>query len=110
MRPLRELVDTTDRIAETGDLTERLTPPKTDDEIGRLTDSFNGMLSQLESTREKLTVTLGTQRRFVADASHELRSPLTTIRTNAGFLLERTTSPVATGVRPSEISPPRPTA
>ena len=89
MRPLRELVDTTDRIAETGDLTERLTPPKTDDEIGRLTDSFNGMLSQLESTREKLTVTLGTQRRFVADASHELRSPLTTIRTNAGFLLER---------------------
>ncbi len=89
LRPLRELVATTDEIGGTGDLSRRLPPNDTKDEVGRLTRSFNAMLDRLEASRRELASALDAQRRFVADASHELRSPLTTIRSNAGFLRER---------------------
>ncbi len=89
LRPLRELVTTTDEIGGTGDLSRRLPPNDTRDEVGRLTRSFNAMLDRLETSRTELAAALDAQRRFVADASHELRSPLTTIRSNAGFLRER---------------------
>ncbi|NND01851.1 MAG: HAMP domain-containing histidine kinase [Acidimicrobiia bacterium] len=89
LRPLRELAETTDEIGRTGDLSRRLPPVDTPDEVGALTESFNSMLEQLESTNSQLSDTLVAQRRFVADASHELRSPLTTIRSNAGFLADR---------------------
>lgn len=89
LRPLRELAETTDEIGATGDLTQRLPPVESDDEVGALTVSFNAMLDQLETSQRQLGETLGAQQRFVADASHELRSPLTTIRSNAGFLAER---------------------
>jgi len=48
------------------------------------------MLRQLEDAYQRLQSALVAQRRFVADASHELRSPLTTIRGNVGLLLKRT--------------------
>lgn len=89
LRPLEQLATTADDIAGTGDATRRLPDVKSKDEVGALTRSFNGMLSRLEQTREDLERTLESQKRFVADASHELRSPLTTIRSNAGFLRER---------------------
>ncbi len=89
LRPLRRLAETTDEIGETGDLTRRLPPSKADDEVGALTASFNTMLERLQSARADLTESLRRQQQFVADASHELRSPLTTIRNNAGFLVER---------------------
>ena len=47
--------------------------PTTEDEIGRLARTMNAMLARLEDATDR-------QRRFVADASHELRSPLTGIR------------------------------
>jgi signal transduction histidine kinase len=56
------------------DLSRRVPEPGTDDEIGRLAGTVNGMLARLEDSAAR-------QRRFVADASHELRSPLTAIRT-----------------------------
>jgi len=56
------------------------------DELGRLSQSFNQMLAELEQSNLDLKSTLKSQRRFVADASHELRTPLTAIRTNVEFL------------------------
>jgi len=55
------------------DLHRRVPVPATDDEVGRLARTMNGMLDRLEGSAEQ-------QRRFVADASHELRSPLTRMR------------------------------
>jgi signal transduction histidine kinase len=68
----RAVTDITDLSA--ADLTRRVPEPGTDDEIGHLAQTMNAMLARLEDTA-------GRQRRFVADASHELRSPLTAIRT-----------------------------
>jgi signal transduction histidine kinase len=55
------------------ELHRRVPQPKVDDEIGRLAATMNRMLARLEHSRNS-------QRRFISDASHELRSPLTTIR------------------------------
>jgi two-component system OmpR family sensor kinase len=90
LRPLNDLARTTDDIGTTGDLTRRLPPVTQDDEVGGLTTSFNRMLEGIESARRERDLTIDAQRRFVADASHELRSPLTSIRANAGFLANRT--------------------
>ena len=57
-------------------LHRRVPQPDADDEIGRLAATMNRMLERLESARNS-------QRRFVSDASHELRSPITTIRQHA---------------------------
>ena len=89
LRPLRDLVATTDEIRRTGDLGRRLPRVKADDEVGRLADSFNAMLETVEASQTGLSEALQAQRRFVADASHELRGPLTTVRANAGFLRDR---------------------
>ena len=55
------------------DLHRRVPVPRGDDEIARLAGTMNGMLTRIEDTVER-------QQRFVADASHELRGPLTRIR------------------------------
>ena len=89
LRPLERLAETTDAIGQTGDLSQRLPEVRPDDEVGVLTASFNAMLTRLQDAQEQAAGALAAQRRFVADASHDLRSPLTTIRNNAGFLAER---------------------
>ena len=61
-------------------LHRRVPQPKADDEIGRLAATMNRMLERLENARNS-------QRRFVSDASHELRSPITTIRQHAEVAL-----------------------
>jgi signal transduction histidine kinase len=88
LRPLRRLAALTDDVGRTQDLGRRLPVPPADDEVRRLSLSFNGMMARLEEARSQLTAALDSQKRFVADASHELRTPLTTIRSNAGFLLQ----------------------
>ncbi|MDH3306335.1 MAG: HAMP domain-containing histidine kinase [Acidimicrobiia bacterium] len=89
IRPLRHLAATTDEIGTTGDLTRRLPAQRRNDEVGRLTASFNAMLDGIADSRRRLAGSLDAQRRFVADASHELRTPLTSIHSNAGFLQDR---------------------
>jgi len=54
----------------------RLAEPGTGDEVDRLARTLNGMLTRLDAARTA-------QRRFVSDASHELRSPLATVRQHA---------------------------
>ena len=90
LRPLDAMASTAEEIGITQDLSRRLPESQAADEVGRLQQSFNQMLRQLEDAYHRLQSALVAQRRFVADASHELRSPLTTIRGNVGLLLKRT--------------------
>ncbi|WP_225725533.1 MULTISPECIES: HAMP domain-containing sensor histidine kinase [unclassified Nocardia] len=78
LRPVARLTAATERIARTDDLTP--IPVSGDDELARLTESFNTMLRTLAESRER-------QRRLVADAGHELRTPLTSLRTNMELLI-----------------------
>jgi two-component system, OmpR family, sensor kinase len=73
------------QIETSGDLAQRIADPETDDEVGDLVRTFNGMLARLDAAFEA-------QRRFVADSSHELRTPLTVIKGNL-HLLKRATDP-----------------
>jgi two-component system sensor histidine kinase MprB len=86
LRPVQRLTEATERVANTGDLTP--IPVSGDDELARLTHSFNVMLGAVAESQER-------QRRLVADAGHELRTPLTSMRTNLELLLasERPDSP-----------------
>lgn len=86
LRPLSELVATarsivasTARGTRLGNLSYRVPAPGGHDELAQVVETFNDMLASLESATQ-------TQRRFVADASHELRAPLTTIQGNLAFL------------------------
>ena len=78
LRPVRRLTETTERVTETGDLSERI-EAHGKDELSRLATSFNTMLGALEESARA-------QRQLVADASHELRTPLTSLRTNVEVL------------------------
>ena len=77
-RPLARLTETAEHVTATGDLHHRI-PAGADDEPGRLAGAFNAMLAALASSRDA-------QRQLVADASHELRTPITAIRANIELL------------------------
>jgi two-component system sensor histidine kinase MprB len=80
LRPVDRLTGTVEHIARTEDLSVRI-PVEGQDEIARLSESFNAMTGALASSRER-------QQQLIADAGHELRTPLTSLRTNIE-LLER---------------------
>jgi signal transduction histidine kinase len=90
LRPLARMRATAQQIGDDRDFTRRLPmegkPHNPRDELGRLSLTFNQMLRELERSHVDLQTTLDSQRRFVADASHELRTPITAIRTNVEFL------------------------
>jgi len=85
LAPVRHLTAAVRRITETQDLGERIDERRRD-ELGSLARSFNSMVSGLEETMHKLDESARIQRRLVADASHELRTPVTSIRTNIEIL------------------------
>jgi two-component system sensor histidine kinase MprB len=78
LAPVRSLTEASERVTETGDLSERI-ESRGQDELSRLASSFNTMLAALEQSTQA-------QRQLVADASHELRTPLTSLRTNIEVL------------------------
>jgi two-component system, OmpR family, sensor histidine kinase MprB len=78
LAPVRRLTETTEKVTETGDLSERM-EVEGRDELSRLAGSFNTMFSALEEANRA-------RRQLVADASHELRTPLTSLRTNIEVL------------------------
>ncbi|MFP3901056.1 MAG: ATP-binding protein, partial [Acidimicrobiia bacterium] len=70
--PVRVITDTARELSES-DLSRRIPVPDSDDEIAELAGTFNGMLDRLDAA-------FTTQRRFLDDAGHELRTPITIIR------------------------------
>jgi two-component system sensor histidine kinase MprB len=79
LRPIAELTAAAEHVTQTRDLSARLHPTGSNDEVGRLGSSFDTMLAALH---ESVTA----QRQLVADASHELRTPLTSLTTNLDLL------------------------
>ncbi|MGI8413661.1 MAG: sensor histidine kinase [Solirubrobacteraceae bacterium] len=86
LAPLSEVTRTAQRIGETDDLSQRIAV-HADDEVGQLATRFNAMLEHLEGSRAALDESVRAQRQLVADASHELRTPVTSLRTNVEVLL-----------------------
>lgn len=76
--PLRRLTETMERITESGKL-ETIAVDDGKDEVTTLSHGFNHMIERVEGTMEQ-------QRRFVADVSHELKTPLTVIEGYAKLL------------------------
>ncbi len=70
------------RAISVQNLSERLAVPQTGDELQRLSETLNEMLSRLDSSVRQMT-------QFTADASHELRAPLALMRTTAEVALRR---------------------
>jgi signal transduction histidine kinase len=79
LRPVEAIRRTVASINER-DLSERVAVPPADDEVGRLAVTMNAMLERMEMAQV-------TQRQFVADASHELRSPIATLAASAEVML-----------------------
>ncbi|HZQ06653.1 MAG TPA: HAMP domain-containing sensor histidine kinase [Anaerolineae bacterium] len=79
LEPIDRVTRTAQKITRARDLGRRIEVPTKIDEVGRLALTFNEMLSRIEDL-------FRAQQRFVADVSHELRSPLTAVRGNLDLL------------------------
>ena len=83
MKPVRDIARAAGQIEATN-LGGRL-PVRGQDEFAELAVTMNGMLSRLQQSFGRLEKAYETQRRFTADASHELKTPLTAIKARAGI-------------------------
>jgi two-component system OmpR family sensor kinase len=81
LKPLTHMAEQLGRINERNP-EGRLVAPPVDDELGQLAASFNGLLDRLASA-------MNHQRQFMADASHELRTPVSVVRTAAQVTLAK---------------------
>ncbi|MGK2948810.1 MAG: sensor histidine kinase [Acidimicrobiales bacterium] len=79
VRPVQRMSEAAQAIAA-GDLSRRVPQGEAGTEAGELGDALNGMLGRIEDAFDQRTASEARLRQFVADASHELRTPVTTIR------------------------------
>ena len=85
IQPIREMVKATRRYAE-GDFDIRMNDYGRDDELGELAASFNNMAESLQQTERQ-------RREFIANISHELKTPMTTIAGYTDGILDGTIPP-----------------
>jgi two-component system heavy metal sensor histidine kinase CusS len=81
LRPVDEITSVAKSIS-VQNLSQRVTVPRTGDELQRMAETWNDVLERLESSVKRI-------RQFTADASHELRTPIALIRTTAELALRR---------------------
>jgi two-component system OmpR family sensor kinase len=86
LRPLADVSRTAARIAG-GDTAERLRPARTDTELGSMAAAFDHMVDALDGAVHQSRDAEETMRRFLADASHELRTPIAALQATAETLL-----------------------
>lgn len=79
--PVNRIIQSAEEVGVQS-LSRRLELPRAKDELRRLTETLNAMLDRIESSVKRIT-------QFTADASHDLRTPLSLIRTNAELALRR---------------------
>jgi signal transduction histidine kinase len=82
LAPVNRIIESAERVG-VRNLSRRLEVPRAKDEMRRLTEQLNAMLDRIEASVKRIT-------QFTADASHDLRTPLALIRTNAELALRRT--------------------
>jgi heavy metal sensor kinase len=81
LAPVNRIIKSAEEIG-VRNLHKRLEVPEAKDELRRLTETLNAMLERIDSSVNRIT-------QFTADASHDLRTPLALIRTNAELALRR---------------------
>jgi two-component system, OmpR family, sensor kinase len=86
LSPLRRVTETAEAIAG-GDLEARADLSHTQDEVGRLGVAFDSMVDRLQQALSATAASEERMRRFLADASHELRTPVTVLRGSSQVLL-----------------------
>jgi len=85
LSPVNEIIQSARRI-DAQNLSERLLVPEPHDELRHLSETLNEMLTRIDTSVKRIT-------QFTADASHELRTPVSVIRTSAELALRRSRSP-----------------
>lgn len=86
LRPIARMAREAQAIAAQRNFTRQLQPVKADGDLSRLAAALNTMLAELQTAYRQAESTLESQRDLMADVSHELRAPLTTVRGNLGLL------------------------
>lgn len=94
LQPVARIADAAQQIEATN-LAGRL-EVSGNDEFGHLASVFNAMLARLETSFQQLETSIESQRQFIADASHELKTPLTAIKTRLGVAKKQVASPERT--------------
>ena len=81
LAPVTRIIETAERIG-VQNLSRRLEVPRARDELRRLTETLNAMLQRIETSFKRIT-------QFTTDASHDLRTPVSVVRTIAEVTLRR---------------------